>query len=148
MNPQLNGVTFKQLSQADNTFLTTSFEMEEIREAVWDCDGDKSPGPNRFNFKFIKSLWHMFQHDFKKVLDDFYLNGVWPKGSNASFIALIPKIHNHMGLNDFRPISLVDCMYKVVAKLLANILKAVLHKLIHDNQFAFLGGGGTCLIAF
>ncbi|XP_057448644.1 uncharacterized protein LOC130740150 [Lotus japonicus] len=45
-----------------------------------------------------------------------------------------------MGLNDFRTISLVGCMYKIVSKILASRLKIKLSKLIDVNQFAFLGG--------
>lgn len=77
--------------------------------------------------------------DIKKVLDDFYLRGAWPKGSNTSFIALIPKTDNSMSLNDFRPISLVGCIYKIMSKILSKRLKEVLPKLIDANQFAFLG---------
>lgn len=105
--PRLDGITFNQLSQADNNALTASFELDEIKEEVWDCGGDKSPGPDGYNFKFIKEFWHLFQHDIKKVMDDFYANGAWPRGSNASFMALIPKVDTPLGLNDFRPISLV-----------------------------------------
>lgn len=89
--PKLEGVPFNQLSQEDNVFLTACFDLEEIKEAVWDCKGDRSPGPDGFNFKFIKYFWYFLQSDFKRVLDDFHRNGAWPKGSNASFLALIQK---------------------------------------------------------
>lgn len=137
--PKLYGVSFNQLSEVENELLTTGFDMEEIREAVWDCEGDKSPGPDGFNFKFIKTFWHLFQSDFKRVLDDFHSLGTWPKGSNASFIALIAKVYVPLGLNDFRPISLVGCIYKVVSKILSKRLHVVLSKIIDANQFTFLG---------
>ncbi|XP_057444431.1 uncharacterized protein LOC130736645 [Lotus japonicus] len=54
--PRLDGVNFNQLSSADNAFLTTPFDLEEIKKAVWDCEGDKSPGPDDYNFHFIKSF--------------------------------------------------------------------------------------------
>ena len=56
-------------------------------------------------------------------MDEFIVNGVFPKGSNASFLALIPKVHDPQNLNEYRPISLVGCIYKIVAKLLARRLK-------------------------
>lgn len=58
-----------------------------------------------------------------RFLDEFYVNGGFPKGSNASFLALIPKVHDPQNLNEYRPISLVGCIYKIVAKLLARRLK-------------------------
>ncbi|XP_057432616.1 secreted RxLR effector protein 78-like [Lotus japonicus] len=42
--------------------------MEEIKEAVWDCDGDRSPGPDGYNFRFIKSFWHLMHLDIKKIV--------------------------------------------------------------------------------
>lgn len=65
---------------------------------------------------------------------------MWPRGSNAFFIVLIPKVNSPQCLNEFRPISIIGCIYKVVSKLLAGRLKLVLGKVIDDWQFAFIGG--------
>lgn len=59
---------------------------------------------------------------------------------NTSFVALIPKVESPQNLNEFRPISLVGCMYKIVSKILANRLKRMMPKVICENQSAFLGG--------
>nr|GEU61211.1 RNA-directed DNA polymerase, eukaryota, reverse transcriptase zinc-binding domain protein [Tanacetum cinerariifolium] len=47
-------------------------------------------------------------------------------GSNSSFIALIPKVTNAKFVTDFRPTSLIGCVYKVVTKILANRLATLL----------------------
>ncbi|KHN44108.1 hypothetical protein glysoja_037995, partial [Glycine soja] len=60
------------------------------------------------------------------------------KGSNASFLALIPKINHPQSFDDYRPISLIGCMYKTIAKLLANRLCKVLPGLIDERQTAFI----------
>ena len=64
------------------------------------------------------------------------------KGTNPSFITLIPKVTNPLHLNEFRSISLVGCMYKIVSKILFARLKRVLDKVIDFRQFAFLEGRG------
>lgn len=63
-----------------------------MREAVWECGSDKSPGSNGLNFKFIKKFWKIIKPDVLCFLDEFHINGIFPKGGNASFIALIPKM--------------------------------------------------------
>ena len=73
-------------------------------------------------------------------MDEFYVNGIFLKGCNASFIALIPKVADPQNLNEFRPISLIGCMYKIVAKLLAKRLKKVMPTIIDERQSAFIGG--------
>ncbi|XP_028236709.1 uncharacterized protein LOC114416026 [Glycine soja] len=72
-------------------FLVVPFLDLEIKEAVWSCDGDKCPGPDGFNFKFIKEFWEMLKTDFRRFVDEFHVHGSFPRGNNASFIALIPK---------------------------------------------------------
>jgi hypothetical protein len=59
---------------------------------------------------------------------------------NSTFIALISKVDSPQRLNDFCPISLVGCMYKVLAKVLANRLRAVIGSVISDTQSAFVKG--------
>ena len=62
------------------------------------------------------------------------------KSLDASFIALIPKKQNASNIRDFRPISLIGTVYKLLAKVLANRLRMVLDGLISESQNAFVGG--------
>ena len=75
-----------------------------------------------------------------RFLDEFHANGIFPKGCNASFIALIPKVSDPQSLNEYRPILLIGCIYKIMAKLLANRLKKVMSDIIDERQSAFIGG--------
>ena len=70
------------------------------------------------------------------------VNGRWPRGTNASFICLIPKNDNPQHLSEYRPISLVGCVYKIVSKILSIRLKKVISKVIDIRQSAFLEGRG------
>ena len=74
------------------------------------------------------------------VVTDFAARGFWPRGSNASFLCLIPKVENPQQLGEFRPISLVGCLYKVILKLQSMRLKNVISKVIDVRQSAFLEG--------
>nr|GFC58758.1 RNA-directed DNA polymerase, eukaryota, reverse transcriptase zinc-binding domain protein [Tanacetum cinerariifolium] len=60
------------------------------------------------------------------------------KGCNSSFIALISKVPDPKGVNDYRPISLIGSLYRVVTKILALRLSSVLDYLISEVQSAFL----------
>lgn len=57
---------------------------------------------------------------------------------NSNFIALIPKIIDANMVKDFRPISLIGSLYKIIAKVLANRLVGVLSDLINEVQSAFV----------
>nr|GFA55335.1 RNA-directed DNA polymerase, eukaryota [Tanacetum cinerariifolium] len=85
---------------------------EEVKKAVWNCGSDKSSGPDGF-------------------LD-------MPNGCNSNFIALIPKIIDANMVKDFRPISLIGSLYKVIAKILTNRLVNVIVDLVNEVQSAFV----------
>ena len=60
------------------------------------------------------------------------------KGCNASFITLVPKIRDPSKLDQFRPISLVGTLYKIIAKVLSSRIKDVLPLVTDENQSTFL----------
>ncbi|XP_057793264.1 uncharacterized protein LOC131009878 [Salvia miltiorrhiza] len=60
--------TARRVSAANNAELIKTFSESEIKEAIWSCDGDKSPGPDGFNLKFWKASWEIIKKDFLKVL--------------------------------------------------------------------------------
>ena len=51
----------------------------------------------------------------------------------ASFIALISKVQSLTVVSDFRPLCLVGCLYKIIAKILANRLRLVMPEIIGDS---------------
>jgi len=71
---------------------------------------------------------------------EFHRNGKLSKGVNSTFIALIPKVISPQRLNDYRLISLVGCLYKVLAKVMANRLSGVIGKVVSDTQSTFVKG--------
>lgn len=90
--PELDGVQLRKLDREDNVFLTAPFSIEEIKKAMWSCGGQKSPGPDGFNFNFIKQNWEVLTNDFSSFLNEFHHNGKMVKGSNSSFLVLISKV--------------------------------------------------------
>ncbi|GJR56771.1 RNA-directed DNA polymerase, eukaryota, reverse transcriptase zinc-binding domain protein [Tanacetum coccineum] len=110
----------------------------DLMQKAKDCGGSKAPGPDGFSFKFIQSHWDIIGEDFSGMVKKFRIDGFIPKGCNLSFITLIPKIQDPLHIKDYRPISLIGCQYKVIAKLLANRLQQVIHTVVSDVQMAFI----------
>ena len=78
--------------------------------------------------------------DVLVVFEEFYHHSKFEKSLNATFIALIPKKNDASNIRDFRLISLVGSLYKILSKVLANRLKLVLDQLISESQNSFVGG--------
>ena len=68
----------------------------------------------------------------------FFTDGCLPREANSSLIVLIPKTTNPTSMNNFRPISLCNVVYKVISKLLIAKLRPLLHKIIFPCQSAFI----------
>jgi hypothetical protein len=113
--PRLDGISFSELSVFDADLLTAPFEEQEVKEAIWSCDGDRSPGPDGFTFNFVKDCWKIIKEDIMGFLGEFHRNGVLPKAVTASFLTLTPKGDHPQSLTDYRPICLIGCMYKIIA---------------------------------
>jgi len=53
----LGSVEFKSIPRETNPSMILDFTEGEVKEVVWQCEGSKSPGPDGFNFFFIKNNW-------------------------------------------------------------------------------------------
>ncbi|GKE55266.1 hypothetical protein Tco_1494451, partial [Tanacetum coccineum] len=85
---------------------------DEVRNAVWGCGENKSPGPDGFTFEFFRKFWDTLGSDFCAAVEWFFDHSSFSRGCNSSFIALILKNHDPKFVNDYRPISLIGSLYK------------------------------------
>ena len=87
---------------------------------------------------FIKKCWHIIKYDIYELCNDFFNGTVSMQAINSSFITLVPKCNNPTTVNDFRPISLLNSILKLITKLLADRLQKQIIPLIHRNQYGFI----------
>lgn len=95
-----------------------NFTVEEIKESVWQCERSKSSGLDGFNVYFIKQFWDILKTDVVAFIQEFHNNGKLVRGINT-IIVLIPKKDSPLKVEDFRPISFIRSMYKILTKLVA-----------------------------
>lgn len=120
--PTLDNLQFEKLREEKMQWLERKFEEEEICEAVYAMAGDKAPGPDGYPMAFIHRFWSMLKGDILEFMGEFHARGKLSKGIGASFITLIPKKEWEIGIKGFRPISLIGCLYKILAEVLAGRL--------------------------
>ncbi|WJX57524.1 hypothetical protein P8452_43075 [Trifolium repens] len=142
--PRLDGVVFPRVSDEQNNMLVAPFRLEEIEDVVLNSDGNKSLGPNGFNFAFVKTFWSMLKGEVRVMFDQFHGNACLPRGLLSFCITLIPKVARPSSLGEFRSISLLGCLYKIIAKLLAARLANVMNSVVATTQSAFVKG--RCLV--
>lgn len=72
------------------------------------------------------------------MVKHFEWHGQLDKSCTSSFISLIPKVKDPLKISDFNPISLIGCIYKIIAKILAMRIKKVMGRCINEVQSAYV----------
>ena len=105
-----------KISEAQARNLETVPSTEEIEKAVWACGVDKAPGFDGFNFKFIREMWDEIKEEIFETVTKFFRDGGSLRHLNITWVTLIPKVASPTTIEDFRPISMVGSLYKIIAK--------------------------------
>lgn len=130
----------KILSYEDHEPLCKEISDSEIKQALWSIKDGKSPGPDGYNSHFFKKSWSVVGYDICAAVRYYFVNGAMLRQTNATTITLIAKVSNLASLNDYRPISCCNVLYKIISKIMSSRLRSVLNKIIHPNQSVFIPG--------
>lgn len=87
---------------------------------------------------FSSPIWDFVKGDLMNFFHEFHDRGRFMRSLNSTFLVLISKCKVAKDLKDFKPINLVRSLYKLLVKVLANILKRVANKLVSKVQDAFV----------
>ncbi|RVX06988.1 LINE-1 retrotransposable element ORF2 protein [Vitis vinifera] len=136
----IEGLQLKSLNHAEAEGLEQPFTEAEIHLALMGMNGDKALGPDGFTVAFWQFCWEFVKEEIVDVFKEFYEDKSFAKSLNSTFLVLIPKKVGAEDLGDFRPISLLGGVYKLLAKVLSNRIKEVLDKVVSPDQNAFVKG--------
>jgi len=118
-----------RLSVEKSKELVKEVTIEEIEEAFMSCDPTKAPGYDGFNLKCLKHVGPAVGAEFSRCILNFFEEGKLPAGLNTTWVTLLPKKKDAIDITDFRAISMVGSMYKVIAKIMSSRLKEVMPEL-------------------
>ena len=136
----IEGLHLNRLNSCEAEVLELPFIEEEIHSAPMEMNGDKAPGPDGFTVTFWQACWDFVKEEIVDLFKEFYDQRSFAKSLNTTFLVLISKKGGAEDLGDFRSISLLRGLYKLLAKVLSNRLKKVLEKVVSVDQNAFVRG--------
>jgi mannosylglycoprotein endo-beta-mannosidase len=127
------------MPRAELQHLDELFTKEELKAAVFGMPGEKAPGPDGFTACFFKTCWTFIKDDLLAAFNCFHSlhTHIW-KLLNTANMVLLPKKERSETASDYRHVSLMHSISKILCKLLANRLAPELDKLISRNQSAFI----------
>lgn len=121
-----------------NTRLTKEVTRMEVKQALFEMDPSKAPGSDGMTAGFFQRYWDTVGEDVTGAVQQFFTTGYLLKSLNHSQIVLIPKVKTPTQVSQYRPISLCNVVYKIIAKVLANRLRIFLPSIISCTQSAFV----------
>jgi hypothetical protein len=84
-------------------------------------NGYKAPSLDGFSLGFFQTFRKVLKKDSMALSREFHGKGRFENIINATFISLIPKTASDVDTKDFRPVSLVGGVYKIISKVLVNM---------------------------
>ncbi|PWA66526.1 RNA-directed DNA polymerase, eukaryota, Reverse transcriptase zinc-binding domain protein [Artemisia annua] len=140
MGDEIDSLFTKKVSEVEAMEMSRMVSEEEVKNALFDIDDNKAPGPDGYTSKFFKKAWSVIKEDFYKAVNEFFVSGKLLGQLNATLITLVPKIQTPQRVTDFRPIACCNVIYKCISKILTNRIMKVLCNLVDQNQSAFIPG--------
>ncbi|CAI5459009.1 unnamed protein product [Closterium sp. Yama58-4] len=126
------------LEEASAEALAKDWTEEEVKKAIRELANDKSLGRDGLPKQLFHSHWEVLKGPLMKMVREFVATGKMPDVVNEAVTMLLYKKGAETAVKNYRPITLLTSMYKILAKVVATRIKAVLYQVISREQYGFL----------
>ena len=130
----------KKIVEGHVSILRARISIQEISDAISALKKDKAPGPDGLPAEFYKSNIDWITKDLFDLYSEAYDRGTLGNSINMGIIKLIPKDGDKSLIKNWRPITLLNVSYKILAKALASRLVNILPNFICSTQTGFIKG--------
>ena len=141
----LNKIKTPVLTLKDREVCEGKLTVEECTVVLNKMKQNTSPGYDGLNTEFYQVFWEDIKNMVVNSLNESLETGRLSTTQRRGVITLLPKgaYTGVPSLNDFRPISLTCCDYKIGAAVLANRLQKVINSIVNSDQTGYIKGRGT-----
>jgi exonuclease III len=129
-----------QVSPEENDVLISPFTESEVKEAVFQMEHNKAPGPDGFPAEFYQVFWGIIKNDLLPLFNDLHREALDLHSLNFGIITLIPKVPNATKIQQYRPICVLNVSFKIFTKVGTNRLNKVAKTVVNPMQTAFMPG--------
>ncbi|CAI5457408.1 unnamed protein product [Closterium sp. Yama58-4] len=120
--------------------LAAPWSEAEVKKAIKELPRGKAPGADGLLKELLQDNWDLLGEVVMDFMRDFEASAKLPESFSTAVTILLHKKGEKTDLGNYRPITLLGAVYKIIAKLLANRMKKELPQVISENQFGFVPG--------
>ena len=115
--------------------------LAELSLAVKELKNNKASGIDGLPIDWYKVFWNRIKHSYFSMIQESIEFGILPVTTRQGVISLLEKLDcDPLSLKSWRPPSLLNTDYKILAKVVATRLQKVLLHIIHPDQSGFIKG--------
>ena len=141
LNTDFNKYNTPKLNDDESEKLEGLLTLSELTTALKNMKNNRSPGVDGFSCEFFKVFWKQLSSFVLRGINHSYNIGELSVSQQEGIITLIPKENkSRLLLTNYRPICLLNTIYKLASAGIANRLKTVITKLINTDQSGFISG--------
>jgi hypothetical protein len=116
------------------------FTEQEIRDACFQMEHKKAPGPNGFPIEFFQNFWNTIKQDLMEMFHDLHKGDIPLFSLNFGVITLIPKVNEANQIQQYRPICLLNVSFKLFTKVATLHVNSVANHIISPSKTSFMQG--------
>ena len=137
----MNDVHIKQITSNERAELETPLDPKELEAALKGMSTTKSPGSDGFSVEFYLRFWNDIKHFFLQMVAESVQCNKLPRTLSEGILTLVPKANRPRSeIKSYRPITLLNVSYKIIATAIAKRFKKILPTIIDKDQTGFMTG--------
>ena len=130
-----------KISETQKSKMEGKLSLLELTNYLKKCKNNVSPGSSGFSFDFYKFFWRNLKHFIIRAVDYAFEKNRLSISQSLGIINIIPKGEKDKRyLNNWRPLCLLNSLYKIISGAIAERIKPALNSIIHNDQKGFVSG--------
>ena len=123
------------LTREQQHTLEEPIRQEEVRRAIFGGQRKKAPGSDGVSLELFQDTWDTMKDTWTRLFHKLFTDGNLTTRQKHGTIVCVPKILTPSRPEDYRPITLLNADYKILARIIAERIKPLTKDLLHRSQY-------------
>ena len=133
------------MKTCDNTQVESALTINELKDAFFSLQINKSPGYDEINFNVVRNCFGLLLKPLMFIFNLSLQKGSFPDELKVAKVTPVFKADDVNELGNYRPISVLSCFSKILERIMYNRLSKYLktNEILYKKQFGFQEGHST-----
>ena len=129
-----------KLNEEEKKICDGLLTSDECKRAIFAMKKNKAPGCDGISIEFYQTFWPQIKDLLVSALNECYITDTMSNTQRKGVITLLFKKGDNQSLKNWRPITLLNCDYKIIAAVLAGRLQKVIGSIVNETQTGYIKG--------